>query len=106
MLNWGINIFSSLMSTRGSADNITALLVFISLYFLKKKKNYFISGFFYGLSVHFKIYPIVISLILYLYISKNKNIINKEAIIFTLTSLITFLIITLFFYKLYGYKYL
>ena len=40
------------MSIRGSNDNMIALLVFISV-FLLLKKRFFLAGFFYGLSIHF-----------------------------------------------------
>lgn len=63
------------LSTRGSNDNMIALMVLVSFYFVMKKQ-YILGGFFYGLSVHFKIYPILYSIVLYLYIDCDKNLIE------------------------------
>jgi phosphatidylinositol glycan class M len=41
--------------------------MFVGLYYILKRE-YVLAGFFYGLSVHFKIYPIIYSIPLYLYI--------------------------------------
>lgn len=63
------------MSTRGSNDNTISLLVFITLYYLQQRK-YLLAGFFFGLSVHFKIYPIIYSIVFYFYIDCNTALIE------------------------------
>ena len=55
---WLFNPMIIGLSSRGSNDNIISLLVFVALYYLLNKK-YVAAGFWYGLSVHFKIYPII-----------------------------------------------
>jgi len=65
--SWAFNPFIFVMSTRGSNDNLISLILFVGLYFLLKKQ-YVLAGIFYGLSVHFKIYPIIYAIPLYLYI--------------------------------------
>ena len=61
-----------MMSTRGSNDNIITLLVYATLYYLLKKE-YVKAGLVYGLSVHFKIYPIIYAPVFYLFIDSDKS---------------------------------
>jgi len=118
---WIYNPVTVGMSTRGSNDNIIALLVFASLYFLLKRQ-YVIAGLVYGLSVHFKIYPIIYSIPFYFYIDCDRkaimsgkkslcsilcsNFFTKNRLIFTLVSASTFLLLTGLFYKIYGYEFI
>jgi len=64
------------MSTRGSNDNIISMLVFIAMFLILKRK-YVLAGFFYGLSVHFKIYPIIYSFVFYFFIDMDRAMIAK-----------------------------
>ena len=73
--SWILNPLVINLSTRGSNDNLISLLVFISIYFVLKKQ-YIIGGIFYGLSVHFKIYPILYSIVFYLYIDSDFSLIE------------------------------
>jgi len=117
---WIYNPVTVGMSTRGSNDNIIALLVFASLYFLLKKQ-YVVAGLVYGLSVHFKIYPIIYCIPFYFYIDcdrkailSNKslcsilfsNLFTKNRILFTLVSICTFVSLTYTFYYIYGYEFI
>ena len=117
---WAFNPAVVAMSTRGSNDNIITALVFVTMYFLVNK-CYVTSAFFYGLSVHFKIYPIIYALPLYLYIDCDKrairsnepliqtifkNFFTKNRLVFTFVSAGTFIGLTYFFYLLYGYEFL
>ena len=81
------------------------------------KNKIILAGITYGLCVHLKIYPIIYSLPLYLFIDSEdisaeslKNIISnfftKNRIKFTLISIIQFLILLVFFYQLYGYEFI
>ena len=76
MASWAFNPFIFIMSTRGSNDNLISLILFIALYFFLQKK-YIVAAIFYGLSVHFKIYPIIYAIPLYLYIDCNFDLINQ-----------------------------
>lgn len=98
-------------------------LVFFSLYYLLNKQ-YTRAGLVYGLSVHFKIYPILYSFVFYLFIdshrykkenknwtilqklSKSDSFFTKNRIYFTLISGGTFFFLTTSFYYLYGYEFL
>ena len=87
------------------------LLVYITTYCVLTKK-YIIGGFFFGLSVHFKIYPIIYAVPLYLFIDMNKeqvlhgykmkaltsNFFTLNRLSFTVVSALTFLSLTAFFY--------
>lgn len=54
------------LSSRGSSDIIITVLIFLTLYYMVKG-DIIRSGIFYGLVVHFKIYPIVYCFLFYLY---------------------------------------
>jgi phosphatidylinositol glycan class M len=62
---WLYNPLTIVVSTRGSADAVPSLLVLLTLVFLKAKcvKS---AGLAFGLAVHFKIYPIIYSLSIFL----------------------------------------
>jgi phosphatidylinositol glycan class M len=99
------------MSTRGSNDIVITILVLSAFYYLLKRQ-YFISGLLYGLSVHFKIYPIIYSIPMYLYIDCNKELIlkgekykalttnffTKNRLVFAFTSAFVFLGLMALFY--------
>ena len=118
---WIFNPMIVAMPTRGSNDNIISLLIFIALYFLLKKR-YVLAGLSYGLSVHFKIYPVIYSFAFYFFIDMDRSLISKgqtikaiftkngfftrDRIVFTLISASTFIFLTYFFYYIYGYEFL
>ncbi len=107
------------LSTRGSNDNMITLMLFAGIYFLLRKQ-YVLAGLFYGLSVHFKIYPIIYSIVFYLYIDNNSELIKsghkwkalttnfftKNRLVFTFVSASTFLSLGFYFYYVYGYEFL
>mmetsp|Transcript_16149 Transcript_16149/g.11658 ORF Transcript_16149/g.11658 Transcript_16149/m.11658 type:complete len:164 (+) Transcript_16149:241-732(+) len=95
------------------------LLIFASAYFILREQ-YVIAAVIYGLSVHFKIYPIIYSVVFYLYIdcdsallaqnSKTKALFSRfftwNRTKFTLISAATFFALGLLFYRIYGYEFL
>lgn len=110
------------MASRGSNEQIIQVLIFITFYFLLYRQ-YVISGFFLGLAIHFKIYPIVYSFVLYFYIDCDRDmiaaggnpymaIISKKGfftwnrIKFTVMTVGTFVGLTGLFYYIYGYEFL
>lgn len=116
---WLLNPLILALSTRGSNDNMTTLILFAAIYFLLKKR-YALAGFFYGVSVHFKMYPIIYSIVFYFYIDNNSELIysgqkwkafftnffTKNRLVFTFMSAGTFLGLTGYFYYVYGYEFL
>ena len=73
---WLLNPLILVLSTRGSNDNMITMMLFGAIYFLLKKQ-YVLGGILYGLSVHFKIYPIIYSIVFYLYIDNNGEMISS-----------------------------
>ena len=110
------------MSCRGSNDQIIQALIFVSMYLLLRRW-YILAGFFFGLAIHFKIYPIIFSFVFYFYIDCDHDLIASggnpyRAIIskkgfftwnrvwFTIMTVGTFVGLTGLFYHIYGYEFL
>ena len=74
---WLFNPLTLQVSTRGNADTLVVLLVYITLYFLLKK-NIVLAALVYGFVVHFKIYPIIHSLPIYFYIDQDQDIRDQD----------------------------
>ncbi|CAI8507026.1 unnamed protein product [Hanseniaspora opuntiae] len=107
---WLLNPMVIAISTRGNAESIMSLLMLLCIY-LFIKKSYTLSAFVYGLSIHFKIYPIIYSVpfscyFLSKFIKKRqfKYIINW--VLFGFVSLITLLSITYLVYTKFGDEFL
>lgn len=129
---WLFHPFSINVSTRGNAESLVAILVLLSLYpisapfrkysltfcrYLIFTDNITLGAFFYGLSVHFKIYPIIYSIALYFFIDHIRptprnnqprigKLFTRNRLVFFFVSASTFLILTSWMYYLYGYKFL
>lgn len=104
LLLWCFNPLSINISSRGNADSIICFLVLIFLYNLQQNKIV-LSGLLFGLSVHFKIYPIIYTptVLLWLYhTSHSTKLFLKSSLIFSFSSFIIFCSLNLFFWKLYG----
>lgn len=117
---WLLNPMVITISTRGSSESVLTVLVLASFYFLIIHRLIFLSALFFGLSVHFKIYPIIYlpSILLFLiyedinlstraislkthFLSPLWNSIGK-IVHFGITSLGTFSVLGLAMYHLYG----
>ena len=66
---WLLHPFSINISTRGNADALVGVLVLGSLHLLLRRRIR-ASAVLYGLSVHFKLYPIVYALSFYLFLDE------------------------------------
>jgi len=110
---WLFNPLTMVVSTRGNAESVMAVLVVVMLYLLKAGGPWHLvfSAVMYGLSVHTKIYPAIYALAIYMYI--NDRITRKistnfplganifrclcptfDSVLFGLTALITFVAVT------------
>ena len=67
---WLFNPITLSISTRGNAESFQAVLVLASLLCIMKKYHFF-GGLLLGSAVHFKIYPVIYSLPISLYIIKD-----------------------------------
>jgi hypothetical protein len=69
---WLLNPFIATISTRGSSESILSVLVLASFYWIRQRRI-FLAAMFFGLSVHFKIYPIIYAIPMWLHIDKDTN---------------------------------
>ena len=103
---WLLNPWISQISTRGSSDSIASLLILLTLWYLQTNKL-LKAAVIYGLAVHFRIYPLIYSLIFYFSIEPdNKKLFTRKRIMFTVISAGVFLALAAVFYAVYGYEFL
>lgn len=70
MLFWLYNPMTMAISTRGNSDSIACLLVVLTLYCIQTNHHPFKVGLLHGLSIHFRLYPIIYSFTFFMYYSK------------------------------------
>ncbi|XP_041985608.1 GPI mannosyltransferase 1 [Aricia agestis] len=122
-LFWIYNPMSIAISTRGNADSLPCFVLIISILFLqlhaKSLLKYILSGVFLGLAIHLRLYPVFLSLPMYLSlgeykIHRNTQFIdafkalmpNTKQITLTLSCVFTFISLSYFLYIKYGYDFL
>lgn len=115
---WLLNPLTATVSSRGNAESILALLVLLTLYFIVSRQV-FAAGICFGLVVHLKIFPIIYSLPLYLFINEDylesdeslgasrprhfnffQVIFNPLKLKFAVITVLTFAAVTGYFYML------
>jgi phosphatidylinositol glycan class M len=123
---WLFNPFSIVISTRGNAESLISLLVVGALYCLLTDRLV-LGAVLYGLSVHFKIYPIIYALPLVLFVKHHRHRqqrrqreeqrsllsafvdlfrITREQAVFALVSGGTFVLLSLALYAVYAFPFL
>lgn len=112
-LIWLYNPLTMVIATRGNGDSLTSLLVLVTLWFLLKPSDgqlqYFVAGLGHGLSIHFRLYPLIFSLSMFLYAGRNNRSIwnvNLKQIYLVIGSLISLAALTTLFYRLYGSQFI
>lgn len=70
MLAWLYNPMTIAIGTRGNCDSLAGFLVLLTLYFLQCKRYVFLAGLVHGISIHFRLYPIIYSLTYFMYLSR------------------------------------
>ena len=103
---WLYNPLVMNVSTRGSAESLIVTLVLATLH-LYHKRVFFLTGVFYGLAIHFKIYPIIYCLSLYVPLTHGSGLLSLFSVNTARVRLVTATVLTLasltaLFYHLYG----
>ncbi|XP_014474873.1 PREDICTED: GPI mannosyltransferase 1 [Dinoponera quadriceps] len=105
-LLWLCNPLTLVISTRGSADSLAVLLVTLTLDLLQRDK-YVSAGLLHGVSVHFRLYPLMFSLPMYLSLRKgNRFLPNKDQWRFASSCVLSIIAFTATSYHLYGFSFL
>lgn len=99
-LVWLYNPVSVIISSRGNADSVICALVLLTLYYRLYNKT-LLTGVLLGLSIHFRMYPLIFSLPLFLSYRSY-----KEKTRLVLATVSTLGVLTGSFYYLYGEKFL
>lgn len=111
---WLLNPMVITISTRGSSESVLTVMIMLSLYFLMNR-SIVASGFWLGLSIHFKIYPIIYLPSILLYLSAlGTPFVNVPILKWINTTNIKFLVVTILtigalngiMYSIYGYEFL
>ncbi|KAF2355949.1 Mannosyltransferase DXD [Trinorchestia longiramus] len=110
-LLWLYNPILVAISTRGSSESVMAFLVLLMIYWHLKKKTIF-TGLVLGAAVHFKLYPIIYSLPLYLSLEEREPRFSwqwftptRKRLELTCSTIISFLTLTYLAYFMYGFTY-
>lgn len=111
---WLMNPMVITISTRGSAESVLTVLIMLAIYYCYRQK-FIYSAIWLGISIHFKIYPIIYLPSILLYLQKfgspliNKPIlklVNRTNIIYLAITLVTVLVLNLIMYGIYGFEFL
>ncbi|KXN73899.1 glycosyltransferase family 50 protein [Conidiobolus coronatus NRRL 28638] len=104
-LTWLLNPFVATISTRGNCESVLILLILSSFYYFLNNK--FIKGsILFGLSVQFKLYPVIYSVALLVLPSGCHSLINTTRIELFLYSAATFFLLNAIFYLQFGSEFL
>ncbi|KAL6265427.1 hypothetical protein P5V15_002224 [Pogonomyrmex californicus] len=103
---WLYNPLTVVISTRGNADSLAVLLVVLTLDLLQRDKIV-LAGFLHGISVHFRLYPLMFSLPMFLSLCKdNRFLPNRDQWKLVLSCAFSIVTLTATGYCLYGFKFL
>ncbi len=77
---WSLNPMVFTISTRGNAESVMSFLILSSMYTLVTNR-FAISGLLFGISVHFKLFPVIygVAILSYLFSSKYRRTIESPA---------------------------
>ena len=108
IMYWLFNPMVIYISVRGYQDSLIVMLVICVLTLLMHRKITF-AGIFFGLAMHFKLYPVIYCVPFFLWIDTNKlnkHFLSKNRMKFIFFSLFTFGLLLWFFYMQYGWIYI
>lgn len=104
---WLLNPMVITISTRGNAESVLGFMVMLTLYWLQKGQL-IPAGLIYGISIHFKLYPVIYGLPISIYIFnhyKGHKWFHKLAL-FGAPTLISLLSCSIWMYQIYGQEFL
>ena len=98
------------VSTRGSAEAVVCALVLVTLH-LFRARVFVLAGLFFGLAIHFKIYPVIYSLSFYLALSdlsgwRSLFQVNLARVRFAVGTAVALCALTVIFYSRFGRDFL
>jgi phosphatidylinositol glycan class M len=114
---WLFNPISINVSTRGNAEAVLSVLIVGWLHMLMRRRTA-AAAVLYGLSVHFKLYPIIYAPAIALFINHRycavpyrrwyspAELFNAQRLQFTLLSAASFIAPTAYYYRHYGWEFL
>lgn len=105
---WLLNPMVITISTRGSAESVLTVMIMAFVYNLLKN-NITSSAIWLGLSIHFKLYPIIYLPTSLLLLTKSwsiKGLINMVNLKFLIVTLVTLTGFNYLFWYIYGYEFL
>lgn len=127
-LLWLYNPMAIVIATRGNGDSITSLLILLTIFALQRSIRHttrnnlsyvMLAGIFHGLAIHFRLYPLVLSLAYYLYLGEDNtksnqprtlfNIFfqfNRKQLLLVFSTISTLLGLTVLFYHQYGFEFI
>lgn len=118
VISWLFNPITIAISTRGSFEPVVTVLILSMIYMLVRGKEVY-AGILFGLSMHLKLYPVIYTLTIYLYLNKSKalfkdrsrNILlqlrpNSIQLKFFTSCGLSFVLATYLSYTIYGIKYI
>ncbi|XP_011497302.1 PREDICTED: GPI mannosyltransferase 1 [Ceratosolen solmsi marchali] len=105
-LLWLYNPLAMVISTRGNADSLAVYLVLWTLYLLQNDQL-IMAGMVHALSIHFRLYPLAFSLVMYLYLGERNLLLpNRRQMKLIISCLLGLFDLTALSYALYGKKFL
>lgn len=74
---WLLNPLTIAISTRGSSEPLTSLLI-LAIIYLINSSNLVVAGLLYGLVIHLRMYPVIYCFSFYLFLSKYKPVFKEN----------------------------
>lgn len=105
---WLLNPMVITISTRGNAESVLCAMIMASLYCLAKEQ-YILGGLLLGLSIHFKLYPVIYAIPIVIYFFAKYGFQSKAVIAvgkIGTSCVLSLLGLTYSMYQKYGYEFL
>ena len=104
-----LNPFMIYINGRGSCESISVMLLAGAIYHMRlsdedkhRYSNLVIASLFYGLLVHFRLYPAIFGLTIYMYINRGRILPRLGILIFGIGTVAVNALLSLYFYREFG----